>query len=164
VIKNAGIYEFEALDVDPNDPNTVLGLGDFQKNKTDDNCATGAVNVYILRDPNEGGGPGAVNGHYLHQDPNNPNVSGNIAELDITGDLGQEGPTEAANAGPPTVDGLLKSDLVIEDDITGDMTFGALAGAISCDSMQDLTAGRGERRNHPVQPRPGGGAAAYGLH
>jgi hypothetical protein len=144
VIKAPGTYKLEALDVDPNDPNTVLGLGDFQEIKIDDNCPAGTVDVYILRDPNEGGGPGALDVYFLHLDPNNLAVIGNIAELEITGDLGDDGSTTAIDSGPLTVDGSLKSDLVIDDDITGDMTFGGLAGNISCDSMQDLTVTRSE--------------------
>jgi hypothetical protein len=61
-----GTFGFEALDVDPNDPNTVLGLGYFQEISVDPNCPAGTVNVYILRDPNEGGGAGAVDVYYLH--------------------------------------------------------------------------------------------------
>jgi hypothetical protein len=141
VILAPGTFGFEALD--PNGPD---GLGYFQEISIDPNCSAGTVNVYILHDPNDAnnpGGPGAVNVYYLHLvDPNVPNVIGNITELNITGDLGEYGATKASNAGPLTVDGVLRSDLVIDDDITGDMTFAGLAGNISCDLMQNLTVGQ----------------------
>jgi len=139
VIQAPGTFGFEAFD-----PNGPGGLGVFQEIAVDDDCPAGTVNVYILRDPNQGGGPGAVHVYYLHL-LDATNVTGNISELNITGSLGEPNhPTEATNAGALTVGGSLNSDLVITHDITGNMTIGGLGGNISCDSMQDLTDTRSE--------------------
>jgi hypothetical protein len=145
-IKAPGSFGFEALDRDPNDPNTILGLGYFLEIEIDPNCPAGTVNVYILHDPNDPnspGGPGAIDVYWVHL-LDATNVTGSLAELRITGDLGSElGTNEASNAGLLVVGGALLSDLWIDDAITDDVTIDTLAADIRAYSMQDLTVTQG---------------------
>jgi hypothetical protein len=116
LIKNVGTYKLEALDVDPNDPNTVLGLGYFQEVSVDSNCPAGTVNLYIARDPNDGGGPGATDVYYLEL-LNAPNVTVNIAEMRVTATL-------------PDLFATATTGAIVADDSIGNIGVTTLGGEI----------------------------------
>ncbi len=123
-----GTYKFEALDVDPNDPNTVWGLGVFQEIEVDPNCPQGTVNLYIARDPNQGGGPGATDVYYLEL-LNAQNVTVNIAEMRVDDSLPDVAAT--ATTGPVVAYSI--------DSITLDY----LGGDVDCTSLGDVTVSDG---------------------
>jgi hypothetical protein len=131
VITAPGTYKFEALDLDPNDPNTVLGLGVIDHMLVDANCPSGTINLYVLRDPNEGGGPGT---RYVLEfalvDPNEPDVVSNLAETRATETLADVEAT--AITGP-----------VIADESIGDVTVDYLGGDITTADLGNVTVTAG---------------------
>jgi hypothetical protein len=131
IILEPGTYKFEAVDVDPNDPNTVLGLGWIDEISLDPNCPSGTVSVYVLRDPNEGTGAGAKGVGEINLVLTG--VTGNVVDVSTTVNLAYLGTIEAdAITGEVTT-----TD--IEDDILVDY----FSGSIECASMEDLTVSEG---------------------
>jgi hypothetical protein len=131
VIEAPGTFGFEALEVDPNDPNTVLALGVFQEIVVDPNCPQGTVNLYVARDPNEGGGPGAIYVYYLKLlEPNNPVATANIAEARVTGTL-------------PDLDATAITGPVVAEESIGNVTVDYLGGDITTAYLGDVTVSRG---------------------
>ncbi len=107
-----GTYKFEALDVDPNDPNTVLGLGWIDRILLSENCPAGTVNLYVLRDPNEGGGPGAAGVGEINL--KKTGVTTNIMDVSTSVNLAYLGMIQADTIGGEVETGAIQDDIVID--------------------------------------------------
>ena len=103
---------------------------------------TGEVIVYIERDT-DNDSPGATNVGAINLTNNQgANLTGNLAELRITGDLATtEGVVCSNITGEIEIGGDLDGhNIVVADDIDEDITIdGLLAGNITADSMENLT-------------------------
>jgi hypothetical protein len=122
-----GTYKFEGLDVDPNDPNTVLGLGWINHITLDGNCPAGTVNVYVLRKPEEGGGDGALGVGEINLVLTG--VTGNVMDVSTTVNLAYLDKIQAG-----TIDGQVTTGSILHDIVIDSLTTG---GIIVCASSFD---------------------------
>jgi hypothetical protein len=104
------------------------GLGDIAA-ITVASYVTGKVDLYIVRDPNEGGGDGA---HDVYALDLSGSATTNIQELRISGNLGHDEQTHAtAIAGPFAVQKEILSDVYVETLSAGaDFAPGALSASL----------------------------------
>jgi hypothetical protein len=121
-----GEYKFQATE-----PNAPDGLGVIDHILLDPNCPSGTVNVYVLRDPNEGGGPGAAGVGEINL--KKTGVDTNIMDVSTTVNLAYLGMIQADTIGGD----IITAD--IEDDIQVDY----LGGSIGCDHMHSLDVQHG---------------------
>jgi hypothetical protein len=127
-----GTYKFQATD--PNGPN---GLAVIDHILLDANCPEGTVNVYVLRDPNEGGGYGAKGVGEINL--KKTGVETNIMDVLTTVNLAYLDMIQA-----DTISGDIGTP-----DIGNDITVDYLGANIMCDHMHSLEVLHGTSGTFP---------------
>jgi hypothetical protein len=125
VITSAGTFKIQAT-------GDYNGLGDIRSVTVASNV-TGAVDVSILRRPEEGGGPGAHDVKVL--DLSGGQATTTIVEAQVAHDLGYSGATQATQAGTLTIGHDVLSNIEITQDIGGLTVRGTLSADVSCHTL-----------------------------